>query len=448
MNPTDEKPPILPPAEDVDDEESASPLDDTPEEALARIEAGPDDEEHLAEETARAVCIQRGPGELTQPRPPPPTATSATAVVGVLLPDGQVTAFDARALTLKVGDRVVVDNEKDLNLGSVVFVTPNPKGISLRPVLRKVGTEDLMLLRRNQKREEEAFELAQKKIAEQRLPMKLIRVVYLHGGNKAVFFFSADGRVDFRTLVRELARDLHVRIEMRQIGVRDESKMLGGIGICGQPLCCSRYLRRFVPVSIKMAKTQGLALNPQKVSGLCGRLMCCLVFEDETYRALRKDFPKVGKTVETHLGSARVLDVDVLGGRLRLQLPDQIVVMTLEEFKTGKKPAPPPAPEEPVPPSPVRPERPIPAPPQHPEKQHPPSATEGSGARPSAPTAAGTHTPSAGGNAENRPSEGRKRRRRRHRSGKGRPPGPGNASPGGGPAPSTGPAPGGAAPTS
>lgn len=282
MNPNDEKPPILPPADDVDDEETPSPLDDTPEETLARVEAGPEDEEHPSEEPARAVCIQRGPGELTQPRPAPPAATPATAVVGVLMPDGQMVAFDARALTLKAGDRVVVDNDKDLNLGSVVFVTPNPKGLSLRPVLRKMGTEDLMLLRRNQKREEEAFDLAQKKIAEQRLPMKLIRVVYLHGGNKAVFFFSSDGRVDFRTLVRELARDLHVRIEMRQIGVRDESKMLGGIGICGQPLCCSRYLRRFVPVSIKMAKTQGLALNPQKVSGLCGRLMCCLGFEDET----------------------------------------------------------------------------------------------------------------------------------------------------------------------
>jgi cell fate regulator YaaT (PSP1 superfamily) len=438
VNEKDDKPP-LPPLEDEEEEEIASPLDDAPEENLARIEAGPEEDEHPAEEGARAVCIQRGAGELGQPRPAPAASAPATAIVGVVLPDGQMTAFDARSLQLKQGDRVVVDNEKDLNLGTVVFVTPNPKGLSLRPVLRKVGTEDLMLIRRNQKREEEAFELAQRKIAEQRLTMKLVRVVYLHGGNKAVFFFSAEGRVDFRALVRELARELHVRIEMRQIGVRDEAKMLGGIGICGQPLCCSRYLRRFVPVSIKMAKTQGLALNPQKVSGLCGRLMCCLVFEDETYRALRKDFPKVGKTVETHLGSARVLDVDVLGGRLRLQLPDQTVVMTLEEFKTGKKPAPPPQaaqpaepqagppPERPSPPVSHRPDRPS-------QSQRPPQAPKPADAQPANP---------AGG--AQRPAEGRRRRRRRHRSAKGPASGSGPA-PARNPPPTGGSGPGGGGP--
>jgi cell fate regulator YaaT (PSP1 superfamily) len=210
----------------------------------------------------------------------------------------------------------------------------------MRRVIRRVGPEDLLLMRRNKKREEEAFDICQKRIAERKLPMKLIQVAYLHGGNKAIFYFSAEGRVDFRALVRDLAQQLHVRIEMRQIGVRDESKMLGGVGICGQQLCCARFLRKFVPVSIKMAKNQNLALNPQKLSGLCGRLMCCLVFEDDLYKKLKKDLPKVGSTIETPRGEGKVLNTDILGRRIQVQLEQTTCEFTIEELRGEKAPQP------------------------------------------------------------------------------------------------------------
>ena len=263
--------------------------------------------------------------------PPPPSR-----IAGVSLADGKVAEFDCGEMQLSLGDTVVVDNERDLNLGRVAFLTEGAEGKTYRPVLRRVGPEDFLLIRRNKKREEEAFDICQKRIAERGLPMKLIRVAYLHGGNKAIFYFSAEGRVDFRALVRDLAQQLHVRIEMRQIGVRDESKMLGGVGICGQPLCCSRFLRKFVPVSIKMAKNQNLALNPQKLSGLCGRLMCCLVYEDATYLKMKKDLPKVGATIQTPRGEGKVTDVNVLERKLRIQLESGTLNCTLEELKEGK----------------------------------------------------------------------------------------------------------------
>lgn len=269
--------------------------------------------------------------DVAEATPPPPSR-----IAGVTLADGKVAEFDSGELQLALGDTVVVDNEKDLNLGRVVFLTAGVEGKTYRPVLRRVGPEDFLLIRRNKKREEEAFDICQKRIVERGLPMKLIRVAYLHGGNKAIFYFSAEGRVDFRALVRDLAQQLHVRIEMRQIGVRDESKMLGGIGICGQPLCCSRFLRKFVPVSIKMAKNQNLALNPQKLSGLCGRLMCCLVYEDATYLKMKKDLPKVGATIQTPKGEGKVIDVSVLEKKLRIQLESGVLSCTMEELKEGK----------------------------------------------------------------------------------------------------------------
>jgi len=275
----------------------------------------------------------------------------------VVLSDGKVAEFDPRALDLSVGDSVVVDNDRDLNLGKVVFLGNNRNRKPLRRVIRRVGPEDLLLIRRNKKREEEAFEICNQRIAERNLPMKLIQVAYLHGGNKAIFYFSADGRVDFRALVRDLAQQLHVRIEMRQIGVRDESKMLGGLGICGQQLCCARFLRKFVPVSIKMAKNQNLALNPQKLSGLCGRLMCCLVYEDDLYRKLRKDMPKVGSTIETPRGPGKVVNADILGRRMQLQMEQGVVEMTLAELRGEAPPPPKNEPRDlPVPPRESRPE--------------------------------------------------------------------------------------------
>ena len=259
-----------------------------------------------------------------------------TRIAGVTLADGKVAEFDSSELELSLGDTVVVDNDRDLNLGRVVFLTKGKEGKTYRPVLRRVGPEDFLLIRRNKKREEEASDLCRKRIGERGLPMKLIRVAYLHGGNKAIFYFSADGRVDFRALVRDLAQQLHVRIEMRQIGVRDESKMLGGMGICGQSLCCSRFMRKFVPVSIKMAKNQNLALNPQKLSGLCGRLMCCLVYEDESYLKMKKDLPRVGATIQTPQGEGRVVDVNILERRLRIHLESGTISCTMEELREGK----------------------------------------------------------------------------------------------------------------
>ncbi len=258
-------------------------------------------------------------------------------MAGVCLADGKVFDFDPGNQNLAVGDTVVVANERDLNLGRVAYVVPNKCCKRMRRVLRRVGQHDLLLMRRNEKREEEAFEHCSKRIAERNLSMKLVRVAFLHGGNKAIFFFTADGRVDFRALVRDLAQQMHVRIEMRQIGVRDEAKLLGGIGVCGQPLCCSRYLRKFVPVSIKMAKNQGLALNPQKVSGLCGRLMCCLVYEDDVYREMRKGFPKMGKTIDTPAGPAKVVETAVLSGRVRVLTESGLDAFTIEELKAGVK---------------------------------------------------------------------------------------------------------------
>jgi cell fate regulator YaaT (PSP1 superfamily) len=160
--------------------------------------------------------------------------------------------------------------------------------------------------------------------------MKLVEVVYMHGGNKAVFYFMAEGRVDFRVLVKELARELHIRVEMRQIGVRDASKMIGGIGPCGQVLCCSRYIKEFGTVSIKMAKEQDLVLNPEKVSGQCGRLMCCLAYENQVYKEKSKGLPKIGRIVMTPDGEGRVRDRDILRSFVRVQLENQHEYKTFE----------------------------------------------------------------------------------------------------------------------
>jgi cell fate regulator YaaT (PSP1 superfamily) len=312
--------------------------DEADEQSRPETDLDDDDQQSVSEESPQQGWqrlfgdVRAAEFEALQKNPP---------VVGVVFPEGSVGEFSTNDLHLMIGETVVVENERDLNLGRVVYLGENKEGQQLRRVLRKVAPEDLMLIRRNAKREEEAFVLCQRLVAEQNLQMKLMRVSYLHGGNKAIFFFSAEGRVDFRQLVRDLAKQLHVRIEMRQIGIRDEAKMLGGIGVCGQPLCCARYLRKFVPVSIKMAKNQGLALNPQKVSGLCSRLMCCLVYEDEVYRDLRKDCPKAGKTIMSPKGLGRVLDIDVLQGRVRVEIEDRIAVFTIEELKQAMGSMPP-----------------------------------------------------------------------------------------------------------
>lgn len=255
----------------------------------------------------------------------------------MLFADGRVVPFDPGELQLKLGDLVTVDNEKDLNLGRVVYLVPNRRGESLRRVLSRIGPQDWMLIRRNQVREQEAFEICSRAIAEAGLPMKLVRVAYLHGGNKAIFYFCSDGRVDFRALVKRLAQELHVRIEMRQIGVRDESRILGGIGICGQQLCCSRFLQRLEPVSIKMAKNQGLALNPQKLSGVCGRLMCCLGYEDSLYVENRRKLPRPAETVVTPAGEGKVVELNVPLCQVKVQVGERVCSFTLEQLEAARR---------------------------------------------------------------------------------------------------------------
>ena len=255
---------------------------------------------------------------------------------------GRLFRFDAGSLALRTRQAVVVETNHGLDLGTVVS-PPEERDWrgngKLFRVIRAATDEDLERLFWYKRREEEAFSTCKEMIVQHELPMKLVKAEYLYSGNRLIFHFSADGRVDFRGLVRDLARHFRMRIEMKQIGVRDEAKLLGGIGQCGQEVCCIRFLRDFSPVSIRMAKDQGLALNPQKVSGLCGRLMCCLVYEQGIYKEARKRMPKVGRRIETPSGEARVRDVDVLTERIRVELADRSIV----EFKLDElnPPAPP-----------------------------------------------------------------------------------------------------------
>lgn len=244
--------------------------------------------------------------------------------------------FDAGTLELAQGDRVVVETERGVGVGQVVKppVERAAEGSgSLTLVKRKATPEDLAAVERITQKEHEAYRFCVNRIMERNMPMKLVRVEYQFDSSKAVFFFTADGRVDFRDLVKDLAHSFHTRIEMRQIGVRDEAKMTGGIGICGRELCCSSFLREFQPVSVKMAKEQNLALNPNKISGQCGRLLCCLDYEYETYCCLRKNFPKSGKRVRTVNAVGIVDKVNILTGNITLKLDDnKIIVIKRDEI--------------------------------------------------------------------------------------------------------------------
>jgi len=235
--------------------------------------------------------------------------------------------FDCEQLSdLERGSQVIVETELGLGLGTVVNPPKQvaeeelPEG--LKRVIRKVDGADLERREKNREREKQAFELCSRLISEKKLEMKLVNVEYFYDASKAIFYFTAEHRVDFRELVRELARTLHTRIEMKQIGVRDETKMVGGLGCCGQPVCCATFLREFQPVSVKMAKEQNLAMNPGKISGLCGRLMCCLSYESEVYQEMGRDLPKKGKTIETPEGAAKVIDVNVLKRQVIVSTPE------------------------------------------------------------------------------------------------------------------------------
>ena len=236
---------------------------------------------------------------------------------------GKAYYFAPGSLEIHKGDYVVVETARGSECGEVV---EGPRDIpdssvvgQLKSVLRMADSMDLRQMKQNRADEEKAFRICEERIARRGLDMKLVEVEYNLDRSKILFYFTADGRVDFRDLVKDLASVFHTRIELRQIGVRDESKMLGGIGICGQPFCCSRFLKDFQPVSIKMAKEQGLSLNPTKISGCCGRLMCCLSYEQKAYEYLNSITPQVGSTVATPDGLGIVIEVNPVAGTLKVR---------------------------------------------------------------------------------------------------------------------------------
>ena len=252
-----------------------------------------------------------------------------TTVISVRFRNGTKTYyFDPRDLTVAAGDDVVVETAQGLEFAQCAegnHQVPDEQVIQpLRPVIRLATNNDRNTDAYNRTREKEAFEICQKKIAAHKLEMKLVRVECSFDGSKILFFFTADGRVDFRELVKDLAGVFRSRIELRQIGVRDEAKMLGGLGICGRPFCCSAYMDDFMPVSIKMAKTQNLSLNPTKISGTCGRLMCCLKYEQDAYEDALKRLPKNDSFVLTPDGPGNVSGVNVLKETVNVKLDDKL----------------------------------------------------------------------------------------------------------------------------
>jgi len=247
-------------------------------------------------------------------------------LVFVKLSTGKCEEFDAVGLSLDAGDHVIVETDKGLALGKVLSV-PHEKEKrfflkSPKKVVRNATPEDFDQAKRNEQLEKDAFQFCLQKIKEKGLNMKLVKTEVLLDRSKALFYFTSEKRVDFRELVRDLAAEFRMRIEMRQIGVRDEAKMVCGIGGCGRELCCAKFLNRFELVSVKMAKEQNLALNPTKISGLCGRLMCCLAYEFPTYMELKRDLPKVGKHIVTHAGKGKIIRQNVLRQTVTVELEE------------------------------------------------------------------------------------------------------------------------------
>ncbi len=257
-------------------------------------------------------------------------------VIGVRFKEvGKVYYFDPLDNKLNTGDMVIVETARGLECGEVA--TPN-KNVDerelahpLKPLIRIATEEDLNHLAENKLREKEAYKICEQKIIQHNLDMKLVNVEYTFDNSKILFYFTADGRVDFRTLVKDLASVFRTRIELRQIGVRDEAKMLGGLGICGKPFCCASFMGEFQPVSIKMAKEQGLSLSPVKISGTCGRLMCCLKYEQEAYTDLLRKTPKIGAIVNTPEGRGLVVENNLIARTLKVKLnntPDDVAPKT------------------------------------------------------------------------------------------------------------------------
>ncbi len=254
-----------------------------------------------------------------------PAPSDDAEVIGVRFKEvGKIYYFDPDGISFSLGQRVIVETIRGVECGEVAManrkITNNQIVKPLKKVIRPASDADLQQLEANKQKEKQAFSVCQKKISEHRLDMKLVDVEYTFDNNKILFYFTADGRVDFRELVKDLASIFRTRIELRQIGVRDEAKMLGGLGVCGRSFCCSSFLGEFQPVSIKMAKEQSLSLNPTKISGICGRLMCCLKYEQDSYEKLLKMTPKVGALVSTPEGRGIVQDANPLTGSLKIAL--------------------------------------------------------------------------------------------------------------------------------
>ncbi len=239
---------------------------------------------------------------------------------------GKTYFFEAGSEELKFGDFVLVETEQGLAMARVVtpvFSLPVEQcPEDLKPVIRKATRADLEREKKNREREARAFEFCLERIKARGLNMKLVKVEYMHDGSRVIFYYTAEQRVDFRELVKDLAHKLHTRIEMRQIGVRDEAKLVGGIGNCGRVLCCASFLTEFNSVSVRMAKDQNLAMNPAKVSGVCGRLMCCLTFEHPLYQELLEKMPRKGSYVETPEGEGKVIELNPLFQRLTVEFED------------------------------------------------------------------------------------------------------------------------------
>ncbi|MDD5730137.1 MAG: stage 0 sporulation family protein [Candidatus Omnitrophica bacterium] len=238
---------------------------------------------------------------------------------------GQNCTYNAMDFEVKEGDYVIVEHDRGLDYGQVVSLKAEPDTKAKQPpkkIVRIVKESDLKQIEDNRLKSREAFCSCQKKIEEHKIDMKLVHAEYSFDRTKIVFYFTAEGRVDFRDLVKDLAKIFKARIELRQIGVRDEAKLFGGFGPCGRELCCARFLRDFEPVTIKMAKEEGLPLNPPKISGICGRLMCCLYFEYETYKTMSKGLPREGERVHVPAGKGKVISVNVFKRTATVELED------------------------------------------------------------------------------------------------------------------------------
>ena len=286
-----------------------------------------------------------------------------TEIIGVRFKDGgKLYYFNPNGVQVQAGQHVIIETSKGIEFGECALANTMIDEMeliaALRPMLRVATEADYAQVKSNQEKEKKTFQICQDKIAEHKLEMKLVEVKYSFDGSKILFFFTADGRVDFRHLVKDLASIFCTRIELRQIGVRDEAKIMGGLGICGRPFCCSQFLSDFQPVSIKMAKTQNISLNPTKISGVCGRLMCCLKYEQDAYEDLLKDTPKLESLVNTPDGVGVVNQIQLLREQVKVVLdsdPDTPKVYRKEDIEIirngkGKRPPgyefPVPAPEK------------------------------------------------------------------------------------------------------